>query len=108
MSTQAGLTARDRRKSSRGNDVLSQATSTSDRQNIILSEIISEALFREARGFLISCTKSVEKFSVAFIRLLSSFVISSKDFDSTPSSSFLFLISSILVSFLLLDLIIFV
>ena len=42
MSTQAGLTARDRRKSSFGNDVLIQATSTSDRQNIILSEIISE------------------------------------------------------------------
>ena len=42
MSTQAGLTARDRRKSSFGNDVLSQATSTSDRQNIILAEIISE------------------------------------------------------------------
>ena len=42
MSTQAGLTAQDRRKSSFGNDVLAQAMGSSKDQNITVTEIISE------------------------------------------------------------------
>ena len=69
---------------------------------------ISEALFKEASGFLISWTRSVEKFSACLILFCSSSVMSSKELDNKPSSSFLSFKLSIFVVFCFLSLIVFV
>ena len=56
---------------------------------LLVSLKISEALFNDASGFLISCTKSVEKFSAVFTLFCNSFVISLNECDNIPNSSFL-------------------
>ena len=60
---------------------------------------ISDALFNDANGLRISCTRSVEKFSACEILFCNSKVISSKELESKPSSSFLNFNVSIFVFF---------
>ena len=68
----------------------------------------SEAPFSDARGFLISCVKSVEKVSAIFILLYKSCVILFKELDNSPTSSLRlknFSIVSVLISLSFIDLV---